>query len=521
MSGGRRAVRGVAMNWLALGFSLCVAFFLSPFVVHRLGNAAYGVWTLVVSLISFLGLLDLGLRAAVTRYVSRHHAQDDHSNANRVISAALWLRFWIGLSAILIGMILAWLAPRHFHMPVELRTAASLAIGVAAASLAVTLLGGVFGGVLAALHRFDLLSTVTILQTTVRALGVVWLLRGGHGIVALAGWEFVVVLAANLCLVLLAYRNYPQLKIRFEKPKGEILNTIGEFSAYAFIIQICIQVMYYTDNLVVGVFVSAVGVTFYSIGGTLIEYLRQLIASVATTFLPLASKLEADGQWEKLQKLLVQGTNVALVVSLPIEVALFFRGSTFIGLWMGSQYAAESGRVLQILLLGYIFSVTTHISANIAYGMGKPKPIVIWRGGEAAVNLGLSIVLARRIGITGVAWGTVIPSLVVSLFFFPLFITRLVGMRVSTYLRKSWLPCAVTVAPFAVACFLTDRFWHAATLLRFFMQIAVILPVYVASAAFFFGRDFSEFLQGQGMWPNWLSRMVQYSLPTGQKRGAS
>lgn len=40
------------MNWLAFGFSSGVAFFLSPFVVHDLGNIRYGVWTLVVSLIS-------------------------------------------------------------------------------------------------------------------------------------------------------------------------------------------------------------------------------------------------------------------------------------------------------------------------------------------------------------------------------------------------------------------------------------------------------------------------------------
>ena len=512
MSESRRFARGVTINWLAFGFSAGVAFFLSPFVVHHLGNVAYGVWTLVISLISYMGLLDLGLRGAVVRYVSRLKAQDDHLNVNRTVSAALWLRFLVSFIAILIGLMLARYSPAYFHIPAELQNSARLAITVAATSFGVTLLGGVFGGILAALHRFDLLGAVAISQTTVRALGVVWLLRAGHGIIALACWEFVVVLSVNLVLVLLAFRNYPQLKIALDRPSEEILNAIWGFSGYVFVIQVCVQVMYYTDNLVVGACVSAASVTFYSIGGTLIEYVRQLTSSLVTMFLPLASKFDAEKQQQKLQNLLIKGTNAALAVTLPIEIVLLFRGPTFIGLWMGSQYATESGRVLQILLLGHILSVTTHTSANIAYGMGQPKPMVPWRLGEAVANLVLSIILAGRMGISGVAWGTAVPSLFISLFFFPRFVSKMVGLRMSTYLWKSWLPPALGVIPFAIACLVTDRYWHATTLIHFFIQLAVIFPIYILSTALLFGRDLLEFLQSLGMLPAKLSRLLRPSV---------
>jgi O-antigen/teichoic acid export membrane protein len=497
------------MNWLALSFSSGVAFFLSPFVVHHLGNVAYGVWTLVISLVSYMGLLDLGLRGAVVRYVSRHKAQDDHQSVNRTVSAALWLRFWISLIAVLLGLILARYTPEYLHFPTELRGPAGLAIAVAATSFGLTLLGGVFGGILAALHRFDLLGSVAISQSTVRALGVVWLLRQGHGIIALACWEFFVVLSVNLVLILLAFRNYPQLEIVLAKPAEEILNAIWGFSAYVFIIQVCVQVMYYTDNLVVAAYVSAASVTFYSIGGTLIEYIRLLTGSVVTMFLPLASKFDAEGQRQKLQKLLIKGTNAALAAALPVQVALLFRGPTFIRLWMGSQYATESGRVLQILLLGHILSVTTFTSANIAYGMGRPKPMVLWRVGEASANLALSILLVGHMGISGVAWGTTVPSLFISLFFFPRFVSKMVGLRTSTYLWRSWLPPFLGVIPFALACFITDRYWHATTLVHFFVQIVAILPIYILSVALFFGRDLLEFVQGLGVLPAKLSRLLQ------------
>jgi O-antigen/teichoic acid export membrane protein len=499
-----RVVRGVAMNWAALVFSSAVAFFLSPFVVHHLGNIAYGVWTLVISVISYIGLLDLGLRGAVTRYVSHHKSQSDHDKANQIVSGVLWFRLWISLLAILIGLIVGHYAPQLFHVPREFQRAATLAIAIAATSFGVTLLGGVFGGILAGLQRFDLLSTVAICQTLIRALGVYVLLTKGHGVVALAYWEFAVVLAANSCLIVLAYVKYPQLRVSLGRPESETFQSIWEFSAYLFIIQICVQVIYYTDNLVVGVFVSTAAVTFYSIAGTLTEYIRLIISSLVSSFLPLASRFQAEGQPKKIQRLLIRGTNVALAISLPIEVALLFRGPTFIRLWMGSQYAREGGAILQVLLVSLAFSVTNHVSSIIAYGLGRPKPMVLWRVGEAVANLGLSVVLAMQIGAVGVAWGTALPSLFNSLFFFPRFICRLVNIPVTSYLRRTWLPSGLGVAPFGVACFLTDHYWHPTTLVRFALQVLVILPVYVIGAAVFLGNDLIAFLEGQKMFPDWL-----------------
>ena len=105
--------------------------------------------------------------------------------------------------------------------------------------------------------------------------------------------------------------------------------------------------------------------TFYAIGGSLLDYLRQVVSSVTTVFMPLASSFEARGEQDQLRRLLIQGTRGSIVIASPIAVALFFRGHTFIQLWMGGQYEHISGRVLQILLLAQVFSI-----ANFTAGAG-------------------------------------------------------------------------------------------------------------------------------------------------------
>src|SRR6266849_2560159 len=138
------------------------------------------------------------------------------------------------------------------------------------------------------------------------------------------------------------------------------------------------QVIYYTDNLVVGAFVSVEAVTYFSIGGSLIEYLRSIVASLTMTFMPLASKYEVSGEQDKLRWLLKQGTRVAILVAWPIQIALLFRGETFIRLWMGEQYGVISGHVLQILLLSQLFTVANSTSINIILGLAKHRRCAYW-----------------------------------------------------------------------------------------------------------------------------------------------
>ena len=481
--------RNVILNWASLGVALLVSFFLAPFVVHQLGNVGYGVWALVNSMIAYMTLLDLGLRGAVTRFVSRDYAQGEHKNAARAVSGAFWLRLWIGLGVVVISLALSLLAVRIFQIPPEMQLAMRWALLATGASVAVSLTFGVFGAVLAALHRFDLLASVTVSQTLVRAVGVVWLLKSGYGIVALAVWELIIVVVASAALVGLALRSYSRLRVQVRRPDSDMLRQLWGYGSFVFLIHIAIQMIYYTDNLVVGGFLSAGAVTFYAIGGRLIEYLRQLVASLAAIFMSLASSFEAQGQGEKLRQLLIQGTRGALLVALPIEVALFFRGQTFIGLWMGPEYAEVSGRVLQILLVAQVFATANHTSSGIAFGLGKHRPVAYGHSAEALVNVFLSIFLVQRIGLEGVAWGTVIPSLALQLLFWPRYVCKMVGVSVRTYLWQSWARVGIATIPFGAACYLTDRYWVPASVLGFFLQIAAILPLFFLGAGLCFWNE--------------------------------
>ena len=474
----KRLAINVVMNWAATAVNMVVPFFLTPFVVRHLGPVGYGVWIIAVSTVSYLNLLDMGMRSAVIRYVSKAQAKGELGEATAAIHAALWFRVLIASSVAILSFILAAAVPHLFKIPPDLTRAAQVTVLLCALGVGVTLLGGVFGAVLAAINRFDLLSTITMAQTLVRAGGVLLILMSGRGLISLACWELAVLSLVAVATVLCAIKVFPHSRVRFGRPDMRVLRMIWSYSFTTFVFMIAVQIITNTDNLVVGAFLSVGIVTFYAIGGSLINYAYSVSGALSTTFTPLASGLEASGRFDDLRKMLIRGTQATLALSLPISAGLFFRGGTFIRLWMGPEYEIVSETVVRVLIISMFLGVANATAGSIMMAIEKHKPMAWFGVFEAVLNLGLSIALVKTIGLYGVAWGTSISMMLTHLAFWPWYIKKVLNVSQRTYLWQGWGKPVLCVVPFAAACALTEHYWHPVHMIVFFAQMALILPVY-------------------------------------------
>jgi O-antigen/teichoic acid export membrane protein len=207
---------------------------------------------------------------------------------------------------------------------------------------------------------------------------------------------------------------------------------------------------------------------------------------MTATFTPAASTYDAAGDTSSLRALYYTGTRATIAVSMPILITLLVRGDNFIGVWMGPQYSHTSGIVLAILATALLFSLPNTPAASIAFGIEKHKTIAKWAIGEATVNLSLSVVLARIFGIYGVAIGTLVPSLVVNVFFWPRYITNLVKINYREVLLNVWGPMFLSAVPFAAVSYVAKAFFPAASMTMFILQTIVLLPIFGLSVGWTF-----------------------------------
>jgi O-antigen/teichoic acid export membrane protein len=69
-------LRNVGSSWFALGVNVMVGIFLSPYIIHHLGDDAFGLWVIIFSVTGYYGLFDLGIRSSIVRYVAKYSATE-------------------------------------------------------------------------------------------------------------------------------------------------------------------------------------------------------------------------------------------------------------------------------------------------------------------------------------------------------------------------------------------------------------------------------------------------------------
>lgn len=468
--------RNAAANWIAFAYVALVGFFLSPFVVNTLGATAYGVWSLLVAVVGYLGLLDFGVRGAVTRYVAHHQATGDDEGASAIVSAATVLFGLLGIVAVVLAGALAYFAPALFNIPEALVNDTRLVLILGGLTVAATLLGAVFGGIVAGLERFDVTSGIEILLTTIRAASVVFALKSGHGLVVLG----CIHLAASLVQGALAWgaarRLYPGLRLRYDTALMPGVRTIVSFSLALSAIHVFGAMIYYSSAVVIAAFLPIGAVTFYVIAGNLCEYAYQLVGALSRVMTPRVSALASAGGADVPGEIL-STARIATLASGAIAATFWFRGEAFIGLWMGPDYAPASGEVLRLLAFVVWLGGARSVATSSIIGVNRHRLLIPALALEALCNLAISIALVRPLGLLGVAWGTVIPSLAVSIAVIPRCLATATGARAARFYRDAWARPTVACLPFALTGLAQEHYWPAQSLAGFFAQIALTLPL--------------------------------------------
>src|SRR5246500_5660858 len=114
-----RALKNVASNWGGLAVNIAIGFFLSPFILHHLGDEAFGLWILIFSVTGYYGLFDLGIRSSIVRYVAKYSATNQQDELNRLINTAMFSYSLIGLTAMAITLVATYYVSSIFRVPAD------------------------------------------------------------------------------------------------------------------------------------------------------------------------------------------------------------------------------------------------------------------------------------------------------------------------------------------------------------------------------------------------------------------
>ncbi|MCC6485827.1 MAG: oligosaccharide flippase family protein [Armatimonadetes bacterium] len=472
----------VVSNYLAFALNFVLGLYLVRYLLQSLGDERLGVWSLIGSILMYLGMVDLGFGASVQKYVAEYAAQGEEDRISRLLSTTMLMFCGLGALLVVLAAVVSPLLGTVLKMSPQHVAEARIALVLMGLVQGVALPIGVIGGALTGLQRMDINNFVGAFGTVANTALVIAFVHFGFGLPGICAAYLVVMAPIAVVRYVAMKRILPRLRLSaslFDRKLVRATSTYGfTFSG----LKIAHFVKYNTDGFVIAAFLSAASVTPFAIANKLATLIRQIAEQAIDVLIPVFSQLDRMEDRERIWRVYLQAGKLTVGIAAPLTLCVCLFARPILAIWLDSVPPLTE-TLTWILAISVFASIVPAVSVRLLLGVANHKTLAIVTLVDSVVNLLLSIALVKPYGLIGVALGTAIPLFVSHIFVFPYLGCRHIGMSTSWFLWKIFLACAVPLIPALALSLALLRSLPPTNLPVLVMEGFVVVAVYVAAFA--------------------------------------
>ncbi len=448
------SVRQLSLNvfssYASFGIGLVLTLVLTRVLLRHLGAGTYGLWIVLLALVGYLGLLDIGVGTAAVQRVARLTAIGDKEGVADLIRTT-WVFFaGSGVLAIIVTIGLAPFVSSFLNLGTISPTEAGVTLVILGVMSSFLFLSTVPNSVLFGSGRGDRLSQIGLLVLLVTQGGQIVAVLAGAGLIALgilqaAGMGIGLVLAASLA------GRVTGSSIRRGHFSRPLLKELLQFGGLQSIISLGGVVSFQLDSLIIGIILPVAQVAPYSVALNTSNFTRSLSTQGSALLLPSYSHFDAVDDRKRQSQYFMNGVMACLVLAVPIIVSLAAFGEPILKLWLGSV-PPKTYEIMIALGIVNALQLPGHQCFLFLTGVGRNRQLVGLAVIGAVVNLGGTIAATYWLGPIGPAIGSIPVVLVLDFTVLPIMVCRYIGIPVGQYVRLALGPVVpVGLAAGAVA----------------------------------------------------------------------
>lgn len=402
-SGERRAAaRGVAWGGVESATSALVGLILTPLVVRACGLEGLGLWAASWSLAHATNLLDLGVGASYTRFTSKAIALSDTAGLNRILGAGIGFHLALGM---IIAAVALLFGPRALGIVVPdgpLAPQANTVFGCTLATVVLRTVLSAYRGVVAGAQRIDLLGRIGSAASVLEGCGAALALGRGWGLAGMAVNSLIASALASLLEAVAAHRLVPGLRVAPFAAGREEWRELLSFGMRIQIVRAAEILGAHVPRLVLagGAGFAAAGV--YDLGAKVAGVL-QVSALPLPVIQPLAGRLAARGEQQRLRALVERATRYVTLLAVPCLALVLLDAEAILRAWTGRDIPPAAAATARLLALATTLGFIASPLRLVLRGLGRPgaeaRAALLGSLGHAALAAGL----AAPFGATGVA----------------------------------------------------------------------------------------------------------------------
>ena len=435
-------------KWISSLIAAVVAFILVDYQAAKLGAGGFGAVSLLMSVVFFMLLCDAGLRPALGRHLAEQAAREDGKRFSELFNSALAFLLALGALFAVICMVAAGPLVKLMNFAVDQQPEATVLVRYyVSISIIVCLIGPAFGAVIEAHNRFDLVDYGHIVEVLVR-FGGMFVGIGALGL-GLYGWAMAMLLSQVVALainVFVAFRISPYLRLGWDYLKRDALMESLRLGRLVMLYHGMPQLNALMDRFIIAQFLTSDGTAFYHPAQLAVASAYPFVGGLSRQLRSLASGYDALGNQGMLQEMLVRGTRLTILLSIPFCVILGCFAGPIVGLWLELPKYEPTVWALIILSLA---DVSTHVRETQGFvmtGLNRVRFITLTQviGGATTIVLGIGVtalLVYYGLGFNAII-GVAIPAAVVGWLqaaVISVYVARATGVGGRRYFKESFL----------------------------------------------------------------------------------
>ncbi len=399
-------------NYIFKILLMLVNFAAVPITINYLGVERYGLWSIILSIISWMNISDFGIGNGLRNRIAESMANKRFDKVKEYISTAYYTLSIIAMIILTVSFLIIKILSNLYKFNNELNI--SLYIMVIGFSLNFIL--GISRYVAYGNQKSSLVGLTQLIASVLSILGIILIKKNFIGSIILLSFIYnVSLMASNLFLTFVVYKNQKVILPSLKLASRDSIKDISNLGFRFFIIQLCGIVLFSTDNLIISTFINLESVTTYNIITKVFNSISTLFSIVLIAVWSGVTHAYAKNeiQWirsaiDKLHRMLL---GLILVVSI---IGVSF--NTIVDVWIRQNIAFSYDLIivfgLYTVLLGW-----NGIYVNIINGIGDINLQLITSVIGAVINIPLSIFLAvqMNMGIVGVKLATLLCVMISSI----------------------------------------------------------------------------------------------------------
>lgn len=449
MSRTKSVFLGVISSQIYTLIIISASLFSAPYILKHLSAEIYGLSIIIFQLTSYLGFLDFGLTAGVDRFLAGTRGDDEESRqkVQNIVSSSLSVYTVLGFCVAIIGNIAAPFANSAFHLPVSYSHEVYQVVAIISVLIGFQFLLRAISGIFFAHQRQLLSNTISFILSITNTITLLLFIKFNFGLMSFV-YAQISVFIVNLLLNLYYFNKYySHIKLRITKIDFVLIRQMFSYGIFLFLNGIAVQLIFYTDKVVIGSFISLTTVSIYAFTTRVPELLTQFIWKITDNSFPGMIELSERENKDAFREIHDNIMRITLSIACFAFWMIIIMSSPFLKLWVGIKYFAGFP-VLALATYLYIIQFTVlHVTVVCLNAAGLAKRISIIAIIEGIMNLALSVYLVHKIGLIGVIIGSCIAGLLTSVWYIPSLAIKYMKTNLLSYIILVLKPIIICSVP--------------------------------------------------------------------------